>query len=97
MGYAGEKIPGWGIEDLQEEIAIMSVTTHATFTAPAISCGHCVQTIEQSLGSLNGVERASADAGSKRIEVAFDPAAVSPEEIASTLEAIGFPASFDQN
>ena len=72
----------------------MSTTIErATLTAPDISCGHCVATIEEAIGTLDGVAQVTADAGTKRVEVAFDPARVSLARIEETLDEAGYPVT----
>ncbi len=61
-----------------------------TIVAPAISCHHCTATIERELGGLDGVLEVSADPRTRQVRVRWeDPA--SWEEIAATLEDIGYP------
>lgn len=57
---------------------------------PAISCGHCVRTIERELGEVEGVRSVRADAETKRVEVAWEAPADWPA-IAALLAEIGFP------
>ena len=72
----------------------MSTTIErATLTAPDISCGHCVATIEEAVGALDGIAQVSADAGTKRVEVAFDPARVSVDRIEAVLDEAGYPVA----
>ncbi len=66
-------------------------TEQVTLTAPDISCGHCVATVQAALGSIDGVQRVEASAETKLVTVAFDPARVSPAAIASTLGEAGYP------
>ena len=42
-----------------------------TYKVPAISCGHCVKTIEIELGELKGVINVKADAASKSVVINF--------------------------
>ena len=63
----------------------------ATLTAPDISCGHCVATVNKALGSLSGVSHVEADAATKQVDVEFDPARVSLADIESTLDEAGYP------
>ena len=68
-----------------------AATEHVTLTAPDISCGHCVQTIERSLGQLDGVSRVQASAETKQVDVEYDPARVSLERITAVLDDEGYP------
>ncbi len=68
-------------------------TQEITLTAPDISCGHCVATVQAAVGALDGVERVQADAETKRVEVAFDPARVSQPLIEAALDEAGYPVA----
>ena len=67
-------------------------TEMITLTAPDISCGHCVATVQTAVGALDGVEGVQADADTKRVEVSFDPARVSRPRIEAALDEAGYPA-----
>ena len=60
-----------------------------TFTVPAISCGHCTNTIEMELGELAGVTCVSADQESKQVTVAWE-APATWEEIEALLREIDY-------
>ena len=71
----------------------MSTTIEqATLTAPDISCGHCVATVKEAVGSLAGVSNVDADADTKRVRVSYDPSQISLDQITSTLSDAGYPA-----
>lgn len=70
---------------------MMSTTAQATLTAPDISCGHCVATINRALDALDGVSRVETNQSTKQITVDFDPARVSLERIAAVLDEEGYP------
>lgn len=53
-----------------------------------MSCGHCVAAVKRALGDLAGVEVRDVQIGAA--QVAFDPAVVSPEQIASAVEDEGY-------
>lgn len=62
-----------------------------TYIAPDISCQHCQQAIEQAVGALPGVERVQVAISDKRVEVHYDPARVSPDQIVAALDEEGYP------
>lgn len=62
-----------------------------TVVLPAISCGHCVRTIEREIGDLPGVTRVVADASTKTASIEYDEAQVGWTEITRLLTEIGFP------
>ena len=66
---------------------------HVTVTAPDISCGHCVATVKEAVGALQGVASVEADADTKRIEIDFDPGRVSLTEIELVLDEAGYPVA----
>ena len=71
----------------------MSTTTQtATLTAPDISCGHCVASVNQAVGTLDGVERVEANEQTKQVVVNFDPERVSETQIRAALDDAGYPA-----
>ena len=65
--------------------------TTATYSVPAISCGHCTATIEKELKMVSGVEAVKAELDSKQVTVQTTSAAVLTE-VKKTLEEIGYPA-----
>jgi copper chaperone len=62
------------------------------YKVPAISCGHCVKTIEMELGELEGVSSVSARLDTKKVQVEFDQPATE-EKILKLLAEINYPAA----
>ncbi len=62
-----------------------------TLTAPDISCGHCVATVQEAIGALDGVERVSADADTQQVAVRFDSTRVSLPAIEAAMKEAGYP------
>jgi copper chaperone CopZ len=62
-----------------------------TFTIPNISCGHCVMTIKNELGEIDGIQRVEGDADGKTVTVTWEPPATG-EKIRTTLADINYPA-----
>ncbi|MGQ4268934.1 heavy-metal-associated domain-containing protein [Nocardiopsis changdeensis] len=58
----------------------MATTTTAVYTVDGMSCGHCVNSITQEVGTVAGVTDVQVDLGSKKVTVhgegAVDDAAV---------------------
>lgn len=67
----------------------------AVLTAPKMSCGHCKMAVEGAGNALAGVESISADPETKKIDISYDEAKTSLEEIKSAIEQAGYPASED--
>ena len=63
-----------------------------TLNAPDISCGHCVATVEQAVGTVEGVQTVSADAASKDVNVTYDASQTDAAAITAALEETGYPA-----
>jgi copper chaperone CopZ len=60
-------------------------------SVPNISCGHCVNTIQNEVSELAGIQSVKADAGTKAVEIIFD-APATEEKIKSLLAEINYPA-----
>ncbi len=61
-----------------------------TYYVPAISCGHCVHTIESELSDLAGVVKVDAEMDTKKVTVQFDDPA-NEEKIKQLLAEINYP------
>lgn len=59
-------------------------------TVEGMSCAGCEANLRFALSSLPGVERAKADYRVKQVEVAFDPALTSEDELRRAIEEIGY-------
>jgi copper chaperone len=76
-----------------EEKAMSSAAEQVTLTAPDISCGHCVATVQRAVGGLEGVESVQASADTKQVVVRFDPARVSQAQIEAAMDEEGYPVA----
>ncbi|GIN39555.1 MULTISPECIES: copper chaperone CopZ [Heyndrickxia] len=61
-----------------------------TLTVNGMSCGHCVNSIEGSVGKLNGVKNVSVDLDNGKVQVQFDSNVVSLNEIKETIDDQGY-------
>ena len=64
--------------------------TTITLKAPAISCGHCVKTIQNEMSELAGVKSVVATQDSKLVTIAYDDPATK-EQIEALMAEIGYP------
>jgi copper chaperone CopZ len=64
--------------------------TTLQFLVPAISCGHCVHTIQSELGALDGVRRVVAAQDTRQVTVDFEPPA-DETGIVALLTEINYP------
>lgn len=61
-----------------------------TLKVQGMSCGHCVNAIEGSVGPLAGVEQVKVNLADAQVDVAFDEAQVSLDKIKETIEDQGY-------
>lgn len=73
----------------ESEVTMESIT----LTAPDISCDHCVATVQNAVGKIEGVKAVSANAGTKQVDVTFDKSQTDLGAITSALQEAGYPAS----
>ena len=64
--------------------------TTVTYTVPAISCSHCIHTIETEVGDLQGVQSVKADEATKKVVISFDTPA-DEAKIKTLLSEINYP------
>jgi copper chaperone CopZ len=60
-------------------------------TITGMSCGHCVRGVDQALRGLPGVQVEKVEIG--KAIVAYDPAAVTPEQIGDAIAEEGYAVS----
>lgn len=61
-----------------------------TVSVPNISCGHCVRTIQDEVGEIEGVRRVQADEQTRQVTVEWE-APATWEQIEAKLIAIDYP------
>ncbi len=64
--------------------------TTITVKTPNISCSHCVRTIQNEVGELQGVQSVQAVEKTKLVTIAYD-APATLEQIEALLDEIGYP------
>lgn len=62
-----------------------------TVKAPAISCGHCVHTVQSEVAELVGVQQVTANEATKLVTIQFEQPATEAQ-IKDLLAEIGYPA-----
>jgi copper chaperone len=55
-----------------------------------MSCGHCVNAIEGSVGQVDGVNQVNVKLDSAQVEVLFNESQVSIDKIKETIEDQGY-------
>ena len=61
-----------------------------TFNVQGMSCGHCVNSIERSVGQLEGVSQVNVNLNAAQVEVTFNESYVSLNKIKETIEEQGY-------
>lgn len=61
-----------------------------TLKVEGMSCGHCVKSVESSVGKLQGVESVNVDLSKGEVAVKFDSEKTSLTEIQETIEEKGY-------
>lgn len=63
---------------------------NVTLHVQGMSCGHCVKSVEGSVGALAGVNEVKVNLTEGLVEVAFDEAQVSIDQIKETIDDQGY-------
>jgi Cu+-exporting ATPase len=61
-----------------------------------MTCANCVKTVERSVKKLEGIQSASANFASEKLEVTFDPQQVSQQQIIQKIEGAGYGVALSQ-
>ncbi|QGQ44254.1 copper chaperone CopZ [Metabacillus sediminilitoris] len=61
-----------------------------TLNVKGMSCGHCINSIEGSVGELNGVTNVKVNLDSGTVKVEFNPNEVTLDKIKETIDDQGY-------
>ena len=61
-----------------------------TLNVEGMSCGHCVKSVEGSVGALNGVSNVKVDLENKKVDVEFNKDEVTLDTIKETIDDQGY-------
>lgn len=61
-----------------------------TLNVKGMSCGHCINSIEGSVGELSGVSTVKVNLDSGTVNVEFNPNAVTLDKIKETIDDQGY-------
>lgn len=64
--------------------------TEQVLPVPAVHCAHCISSIEDAVGALEGVEFVQVDLGRKDVTVRFEEARVPLKTIVQAIEDQGY-------
>jgi len=68
------------------------VVKESVFDVEGMTCGHCEQAIQSTVGAIEGVETVEASHTEKKTVVRYDAARVKPEAITAAIEKLGYTA-----
>ena len=63
---------------------------NVTLNVQGMSCGHCVNAVEGSVGKLEGVSEVKVNLSTAQVDVSFDESQVSIKKIKETIEEQGY-------
>jgi len=66
------------------------MTNQVTLNVQGMSCGHCVSSVEKSVGKLDGVNEVKVHLESGKVDVSFEEDKVSLEVIKETIDDQGY-------
>ncbi len=61
-----------------------------TLNVEGMSCAHCKAAVEEELGRLPGVESSNADPENGTVEVRYDEAKVTTDDLTGAVEEAGY-------
>ncbi|MEC0275799.1 MULTISPECIES: copper chaperone CopZ [Peribacillus] len=61
-----------------------------TLNVQGMSCGHCINSIEGSVGQLEGINQVNVKLNDAQVEVTFNESQVSLDKIKETIEDQGY-------
>ena len=73
-----------------KEGGIIMVSETQILNVEGMSCNHCVNSVKNSVGTLNGVSKVDVDLAGKKVTVVYDSEKVKIEEIKETIEDAGY-------
>ena len=66
------------------------MTTQITLQVQGMTCGHCVKSVENSVGGMNGVERVLVELTNGTVAVEYNENEVNVQNIKDTIEDQGY-------
>ncbi|GLO65062.1 copper chaperone CopZ [Oceanobacillus kimchii] len=64
--------------------------TEKTLKVQGMSCGHCISSIEESVGQLAGIKTVKVHLEDGNVDVTFDPEKVDLKDITEIIENQGY-------
>ena len=66
------------------------MASNVTLNVQGMSCGHCVSSVEKSVGNLDGVKEVKVHLESGEVDVSFEEDKVSLDVIKETIDDQGY-------
>ena len=104
MNLATEKLsieynePTFSVENLQKALndsgyeLIAQEGKTQTFAIEGMTCASCAQTIEEAVGKLSGVDKASVNLATEKMQVSYNPSAISVSDVTGAVSNSGYAA-----
>ena len=88
----------FSIENLQKAVdnsgyeMIVQEGKTQTFAIEGMTCASCAQTIEKAVGKLSGVDKASVNLATEKMQVSYNPSAISVSDVTGAVSNSGYAA-----
>ena len=90
--------PTFSVENLQKAVdnsgyeMIAQEGTTQTFAIEGMTCASCAQTIEKAVGKLSGVDKASVNLATEKMQVSYNASAISVSDVTGAVSNSGYAA-----
>ena len=90
--------PTFSVENLQKAVdnsgyeLIVQERKTQTFAIEGMTCASCAQTIEKAVGKLSGVDKASVNLATEKMQVSYNSAAISVSDVTGAVSNSGYAA-----
>ena len=90
--------PTFSVENLQKALndsgyeLIAQEGKTQTFAIEGMTCASCAQTIEEAVGKLSGVDKASVNLATEKMQVSYNPSAISVSDVTGAVSNSGYAA-----
>ncbi|MHA3224602.1 heavy metal translocating P-type ATPase [Globicatella sulfidifaciens] len=90
--------PTFSVENLQKAVdnlgyeMVTQEGTTQTFAIEGMTCASCAQTIEKAVGKLSGVDKASVNLATEKMQVSYNPSAISVSDVTGAVSNSGYAA-----
>ncbi len=90
--------PTFSVENLQKAVdnsgyeLIVQEGKTQTFAIEGMTCASCAQTIEKAVGKLSGVDKASVNLATEKMQVSYNASAISVSDVTGAVSNSGYAA-----